>query len=78
MNRHGHFQRRRHAFRENADSDARLLRRSEEVKPQPSVRQRQADQACARGGGERRRVSVYWRGRYTKDTAAGALRARLW
>lgn len=40
MNRHGHFQRRRHAFRENADSDARLLRRSEEVKPQPSVQQR--------------------------------------
>ena len=44
----------------------------------PSVRQRQADQACARGGGERRRVSVYWRGRHTKDADAGPLRARLW
>ena len=44
----------------------------------PSVRQRQIDQACARGGGERRRASVYWRGRHTKDADAGPLRARLW
>jgi len=44
----------------------------------PSVRQRQAAQACAKGGSERRRVSVYWRGRHTKDADAGALRSRLW
>jgi len=43
------------------------------------MRQRQAAQACAGGGGAtRRRVSLYWRGRHAKDADAEALRARLW
>ena len=44
----------------------------------PSTRARVGYEACANGGGARRRASVYFRGRHAKDDEASALRSRLW